>query len=234
MKTQERTLFHEDESLLNIICHDLKELKPLLINLKNTYESLTIGNFDNTVFKSIVSSGAPKTIAVFYEKLNKQLDAMNITSSIIRDKMIADHEGLITNFKVAVNNLIAFQPLDIIRRIGDRTVWLNPSQVSYENNDFKICSEDKESILEEHCRTYLTNEEEHDLLNGLNDFIDAYKKLKAIMLENNFSDGFRLSHLQNCVIEGEANNMLYSTKVELNEKVFMGLLKRAKYFKNKS
>ena len=172
-----RILIKEDQERFVEISKDLKQFMPVLKELKSSFEALEIGEFTNDTFKQIILLGASKQIESYIKDLNNQLDKQGVTSSIIRQNAIKDHESVIERFKKAVNDAKKFYP-EIYSANRPKLVL---KFISYENG-FCISEEDKEMILESYCRIYIDNEEESKLLEvverlkeAFNEYLDFYK-----------------------------------------------------------
>lgn len=236
MKTVERKLFHENWELFNEISRDLNEMKPLLYNVRETYEALNIGVLSNEVFKKIIGTGGPtKVRELFNQSLNNQLDEMKMTSKIMREKMIDDHSYLIDDFDKSVNILKVFKPNDVKTSVVERKVYLKPNHVSIVESQFVVSVDDKENILENYCRTYIANEE-IEFLEKLQKLVTTYIDLKEFMITNSFSSGFIFSTLSHFIIEGDrdGSSINKSCNVEINKNVFIGAINFAKCMKNNS
>ncbi|MEW5677052.1 hypothetical protein ABGT15_12125 [Flavobacterium enshiense] len=226
----ERKLFHEDIQLFNEISSDLKEMKPMLQNLKSAYEALNIGAFTNRELKDLTASVSIILAKnKFLKELNGQLDDMNVKSNIIREKMILDHMHLIEELEQAIAALKSFVPKDIKQRISERQVHLKAKNVSFENGTFTISDDDKENILETYCRFYLTSLEEQEFFDKVQNYVKAYADLKNHMIDNFYADNTNLRDL-NVFIEIESDQHSSSFKpseIKVNKSVIIGMIRRA-------
>lgn len=157
---ENRILIKEDNHLFRQIAQDLKQFMPVLNELKSSFEALEIGALTNETFKQIILLGPTKYMEIYVKNLNNQLDKLGITSSVIRQNAIKDHEAIIERFKKAVNDAKRFYP-EIHSANRPKLVL---KFISYQDGLFVISKEDKEMILETFCRVYLDNEQEIKLL----------------------------------------------------------------------
>lgn len=175
---EKRILIKEDLHLFRQIATDLKQFIPVLNEIKASFEGLEIGAFTNEIFKETVLLGPKKYIEIYVKNLNNQLDKLGITSSVIRQNAIKDHENVIERFKKAVDDAKRFYPEIYTANRPKLTIKF----ISYEKGLFVISKEDKEMILEDFCRIYIDNEEESKLLEvverlkeAFNEYLDFYK-----------------------------------------------------------
>lgn len=175
---EKRILIKEDLHLFRQITTDLKQFMPVLNEIKASFEGLEIGAFTNEIFKETVLLGPKKYIEIYVKNLNNQLDKLGITSSVIRQNAIKDHENVIERFKKAVDDAKRFYPEIYTANRPKLTIKF----ISYEKGLFVISKEDKEMILEDFCRIYIDNEEESKLLEvverlkeAFNEYLDFYK-----------------------------------------------------------
>lgn len=175
---EKRILIKEDLHLFRQIATDLKQFMPVLNEIKASFEGLEIGAFTNEIFKETVLLGPKKYIEIYVKNLNNQLDKLGITSSVIRQNAIKDHEKVIERFKKAVDDAKRFYPQIYSANRPKLTIKF----ISYEKGLFVISKEDKEMILEDFCRIYIDNEEESKLLEvverlkeAFNEYLDFYK-----------------------------------------------------------
>lgn len=175
---EKRILIKEDLYLFKQIATDLKQFMPVLNEIKASFEALEIGAFTNEIFKETVLLGPKKHIEIYVKNLNNQLDKLGITSSVIRQNAIKDHEKVIERFKKAVDDAKRFYPEIYSANRPKLTIKF----ISYEKGLFVISKEDKEMILEDFCRIYIDNEEESKLLEvverlkeAFNEYLDFYK-----------------------------------------------------------
>ena len=173
-----RILIKEDLHLFRQIATDLKQFMPVLNEIKASFEALEIGAFTNEIFKETVLLGPKKHMEIYVKNLNNQLDKLGITSSVIRQNAIKDHENVIERFKKAVEDAKRFYPEIYTANRPKLTIKF----ISYEKGLFVISKEDKEMILETFCRIYIDNEEEEKLLEvveklkeAFNEYLDFYK-----------------------------------------------------------
>lgn len=175
---EKRILIKEDLHLFRQIATDLKQFMPVLNEIKASFEALEIGAFTNEIFKETVLLGPKKHMEIYVKNLNNQLDKLGITSSVIRQNAIKDHENVIERFKKAVEDAKRFYPEIYTANRPKLTIKF----ISYEKGLFVISKEDKEMILETFCRIYIDNEEEEKLLEvveklkeAFNEYLDFYK-----------------------------------------------------------
>lgn len=174
---EKRILIKEDLHLFRQIATDIKQFMPVLNELKSSFEGLEIGAFTNEIFKETVLLGPKKYIEIYVKNLNNQLDKLGITSSVIRQNAIKDHENVIERFKKAVDDAKRFYPEIYSANRPKLTIKF----ISYEKGLFVISKEDKEMILENYCRIYLETEEEiklyevsQKLANAFNEYLEIF------------------------------------------------------------
>lgn len=175
---EKRILIKEDLHLFRQIATDLKQFMPVLNEIKASFEGLEIGAFTNEIFKESILIGPKKHMEICVKNLNNQLDKLGITSSVIRQNAIKDHEKVIERFKKAVDDAKRFYPEIYSANRPKLTIKF----ISYEKGLFVISKEDKEMILENYCRIYIDDEEESKLLEvveklkeAFNEYLDFYK-----------------------------------------------------------
>jgi len=174
---EKRILIDENVEKFKEIAKDLKQFMPVLNEIKVSFEALEIGEFTNEDFKKIVLLGPKNYMEIYIKNLNNQLDKLGITSSVIRQNAIKDHESVIERFKKAVDDAKRFQPEIYTANRPKLTLKF----ISFQGGLFIISKEDKEMILEAFCRTYLENEEEiklyevsQKLANAFNEYLEIF------------------------------------------------------------
>ena len=75
-----RILLKEDKTLCNEITKDLRDFLPALNELKTSYEALEVGNFSNTVFKTLITTGTKETSEKFINPVYKLSNIETSTS----------------------------------------------------------------------------------------------------------------------------------------------------------
>jgi hypothetical protein len=174
---KERILIAQDNSLLNDICSDLRQFKPLLEGLKTIYESLEIGDFSPQIYGEIVYSGTSEISKRFRASIESDIKKMGVSKSIIKENITSGAETLLNQFEVYVNELKKFRP-----ETFSRQQKLNLKCISYNEKGFVITSDDKEDILES-CRIYIETDVEHELYEALLKFIDAFDEFDKKIVE---------------------------------------------------
>lgn len=182
---QQRILLKEDLSLFKEISNDILQWKPVLSNLKRSYESLEIGDFTDTIFKTLVLTGPKEVTDRYIKQLNDQLDALKITSSLIRENSIKNHSEVIENLNESLQAVKSFRP--VIYAINGRTS-LTLKSISFENGIFLITDTDKENILESNCRVYIENDNEFKTFEVIKELETSFNKYLDILKESNISD----------------------------------------------
>jgi len=213
-------MFREDTALLANIVSDLAEFKPALVELKEAFEALKIGDFTNEIFKEIIKKGPAGVVDTFEKNLESQLDKMNVTIETLRVSFKTDQRCLTDRFVQAYNKLKAYKLK--VRAYASRRYFLGLQDISFIDNAFVVSDADKEAILERCCRVYIETEAEHELLAKMEDYLKAYRKLKGTILKGKFAANFQMSELSRCFIENESG-------VEISKSVFIGMLERARY-----
>lgn len=178
----ERILIKEDKSVLTAIQKDLSVFMPGLINLKEKYEDLELGDFSDQVLKSLIATGTKPVISNYIKMLNDQLDKLNITSQLIRANSIANHNSKIEALDLGLQNLKNTR----VPIYASRRTTLSLKYISFEDGSFKLSEKDKENILENYARIYIELDHEHEIFNTIseletayNNYIGLLKKLKA-------------------------------------------------------
>lgn len=202
---ENRILIKEDNHLFRQIAQDLKQFMPVLNELKSSFEALEIGALSNETFKQIILLGPTKHMEIYVKNLNNQLDKLGITSSVIRQNAIKDHEAVIEKFKKAVYEAKSFYPK--IYSSSNRPK-LTIKFISYQDGLFIISKEDKEMILETFCRTYLDDDQEIEILETTKALKENFNKYLDILNSsgiNVFDKFLSLNHVLLINEEGKAD-----------------------------
>ena len=200
---EKRILIKEDLHLFRQITTDLKQFMPVLNEIKASFEGLEIGAFTNEIFKETVLLGPKKHIEIYVKNLNNQLDKLGITSSVIRQNAIKDHEKVIERFKKAVDDAKRFYPEIYSANRPKLTIKF----ISYEKGLFVISKEDKEMILETFCRIYLDDDQEIEILETTKVLQENFNKYLDILSSsgiNVFDKFLSLNHVLLINEEGKA------------------------------
>lgn len=206
---EKRILIKEDVNLYREIAKDLKQFIPVLNELKASYEALEIGTLNNDVFKQIILLGPTNHTELYIKNLNAQLEKIGITSSIVRENAIKNHEYIIERFKKAVNDAKKFYP-EIYTANRPKLVL---KFISFQGGLFQISKEDKEMILESFCRIYLENEEEINLYDisqklaiAFNNYLDVFSKTGIPSINHHYSGSHVLrydDHMNQMIVNHE-------------------------------
>jgi hypothetical protein len=200
-----RVLLHENSSLLHEISSDLNQFMPLLKEVQNSYESLELGDFTDDILKEVVSTGTKAIELKFTENLKRQIEKLEVTSSVLKENLLSGSKPLFSDFANKVLLLKRFKP-----ETFSRTKHLKLNFISFQNNTFYLSSENKEQILENECRVYLDNEKEAELYENLKQLIEAYNKVNENLEELNFSFSFNqgkgLKAIENVFLEFNKNS----------------------------
>ena len=200
-----RVLIYESRNLLGDIITDLSQFKPLLENVKTTYEKLELGNFTNETLKEITESNINAIDRKYFEKCESDFSKLNISNTIIKENLMRGSNELFNMFLIASNNLRKFRPTTYSRK-----KVLRPHQISFENDMFFVSNENKEQILESDCRIYLETEKEFELYNNLKNFIEAYntvsENLNELQFNFHYSQGKGLTAIQNVFLKSNNEN----------------------------
>ena len=191
---EKRILIKEDLHLFRQIATDLKQFMPVLNEIKASFEALEIGAFTNEIFKETVLLGPKKHMEIYVKNLNNQLDKLGITSSVIRQNAIKDHENVIERFKKAVDDAKRFYPEIYTANRPKLTIKF----ISYEKGLFVISKEDKEMILETFCRIYLDDDQEIEILETAKELQKNFNKYLDILNSsgiNVFDKFLSLNHI---------------------------------------
>lgn len=200
-----KVLIYENSDLLGEIITDLSQFKPLLENVKATFEKLELGNFTNETLKEITEININGIEKIFFQKQEDDCTKMGVANHLIKQNVLKGANELFNEFLIASNNLRKFRPITY-----SRLKALRPHQISFENNIFYVSSEDKEQILENDCRIYIQTEKEFELYNNINALIEAYNKvnsnLNELQFTYNFSQGKGLTAIQNVFLQFKNEN----------------------------
>ena len=201
-----RVLLQQNDSLLAEILTDLRQYRPVLNLVKQTYENLDIGSFDNAVLKQITENGIIGIEKTYFEKCESDFKNMNTSNQTIKQNALRGIDEVFNDFRGATNQFKKFKP-----ETYSRTQYLKPSQISFENGIFYISDEDRENIYENGCRIYLENEKEVELYDNINKLIEAYnnvsKNLNELQFSFNFNQGKGLTGIQNVFLQVEENSI---------------------------
>lgn len=206
---ENRILIKEDNHLFKQIAQDLKQFMPVLNELKSSFEALEIGALTDKDFKQIILLGPTKHMEIYVKNLNNQLDKLGITSSVIRQNAIKDHEAVIERFKKAVNEAKSFYPEIYSANRPKLTIKF----ISYQDGIFVISKDDKEMILETFCRTYLENEEEiklyevsKKLADAFNEYLEIFKTTGIQSINKHYAGSHVLEY------DNDTNRMIVSSE----------------------
>lgn len=157
-----RVLLEQNEDTFNGVLTDLQQYKPVLNLVKQTYEKLEIGSFDNSVLKEITQKGVPAIDKKYFEKCEDDFAKLNISNLTIKENILKGVNDLFNEFLSAAEKLRKFRPETYSRNQG-----LKPTEISFENGVYFISDEDKESIYENGCRIYAETQDELNLIKSL-------------------------------------------------------------------
>ncbi len=201
-----RVLLEQNENNFKEVLTDLQQYGPVLNLVKQTYENLDIGSFDNAVLKQITQNGIIGIEKTYFEKCESDFKNMNTSNQTIKQNVLNGIDEVFNDFRGATNQFKKFKP-----ETYSRTQYLKPSQISFENGIFYISDEDKESIYENGCRIYLENEKEVELYDNLNKLIEAYnnvsKNLSELQFNFNFNQGKGLTAIENVFLQVKENSI---------------------------
>lgn len=201
-----RVLLHQNDSLLTEILTDLQQYKPVLNLVKQTYEKLEIGSFDNSILKEITQKGVNAIDKKYFEKCESDYKTLNVSNQTIKENLLKGINDVFNEFLGATNQLRKFKPEKY-----SRIQYLKPSQISFKDGIFYCTDLDKESILESECRIYLENEKEIELHDNLNKLIEAYntvsKNLTELEFSFNYNQGQGLTAIENVFLQVKENSI---------------------------
>lgn len=199
-----RELLQENRNLFGEICSDLNEYLPLLKQVQNSYENLELGDFSNEILKGLISPGVNGISKRFTEHLEKQIEKLEVTSSVVKENLLNGSKLLLLKFMESVQELKKFRP-----ETYSRNNYLKLNFISFENGTFYLSKENKEQILENDCRIYLENEQQKELYENLLNLIDAYSKLSETLNDLQFrfsyNQGKGLAALENVFLKFHDN-----------------------------
>lgn len=172
----DRKLIYQNNPLLADICGDLIKLKPSLNKLKQAYEALELKEeFNDIIYKELVSKGSSRIAEKYKTELNRQLDKSGITNKNLRMVALSGTEEPLKALGDAITTLKEFKLVPSYAS-NPRHQVLSVTQITFINDAFIITDEDKESIAEMYCRVYLETDEDHKTYNIL---LDLQKALAA-------------------------------------------------------
>lgn len=187
-KQPERKLIHDNVAMYNAIAGDLNKYMPSLRLLKQAYDALEIGDFNDAIFSDIKKNGIEKILLDFDKNLQSQLDKSGIKNSNLRRVALEGSETAKANLTNAYEALKTVT-IDIPAYGVQRSKTLDLKDISFIDGTFKIA--DPEQVKEQFCRVYLEDQDDHyifnvlvHLRNSLNNFSVMAKK---------FGFGFALS-----------------------------------------
>lgn len=201
-----RVLLEQDENNFKNVLTDLQQYRPVLNLVKQTYENLDIGSFDNAVLKQITQNGIIGIEKTYFEKCESDFKNMNTSNQTIRKNVLNGIDEVFNEFRGATNQFKKFRP-----ETYSRTQYLKPSQISVENGIFYISAEDQESIYENGCRTYLENEKDFELYENLKKFIEAFntvnENLKELEYRFSYEKGKGVTAIENTFLMTNENDI---------------------------
>ena len=175
MNTQERILTNQDDVLLAQILTDFRHFEPLIEKVEATYNELKIGTFNQHTFKEIIENGSTFIVSEFQAEINRGLDESGVKHPVLRKSLVAGMVPPQEEFEKSVKALREFQVPS--PNSGRETLQLR--HISFTDDEgFFISENDKESILQGFCRTYLETEQEYELFELVNEAANLHKRIK--------------------------------------------------------
>ncbi len=96
MKTEfKRELIFEDKKLLEVLLDDMAEFRMALEEVKKNYEKLELGKFTNETFQELKEIGTKEIEKKYNLFIDKQIEKMNITTSLMKASIKKQHSVLI-------------------------------------------------------------------------------------------------------------------------------------------
>lgn len=182
---KEKILIKQDNKAFDVIMSDLEKWKPVLEEVKSAFEGLQIGEFDNTRFLELVNENTDHSENLFKESLEVQLDALKINSKVLRENMIRGNDKVIARLLKAVKEMKMFVPL---RSVSYRLIaMLRLGSISYGKRGFNISKGERESIMEQSCRSYIETAEEKEIYDALIEACNGYGKFKKLIISHRYS-----------------------------------------------
>lgn len=174
----ERKLIFEDTEKLNNSVRHIQQFVPYLNKVKEAFDKLEIGEFTNELHKEIINTGTTGIEEAYKTKIKTDIQKIGIASSLIKENLIQGSESVLNDFLENVKSLKRFFPQ--VYYSGDLSA-VKVQYTSFENGSFIVSEEDKEVLLENHCRIYLETEDEHKLFNALNNLIESSLKVREFI-----------------------------------------------------
>lgn len=169
-----KKLIFEDKDKFNIIVRDLKQYYPLLEKVKEEYEKLDIGTFDDEVFKKIKQRGSKPAKSLLNTTIHKQLRSLKITSDIMKKTFLEDADVKFKSFEDAVTEFENFRPHYYTSSVFGT---IKPEFVSYYEGEFTVTDDSKVIILDTFCRIYLETKQEKEFYAAVENYIESYYKM---------------------------------------------------------
>lgn len=212
MKTPfERILIFEDKKLAREIVSDLEHYLPALDKVRSAYEKLELGSLDSYEYAFMMRTGINRVKDNFIKRVNKDLDALGVTSILVRNEALSRQKLLISDLEEAIRELRSFLLPEWIRH---RRASLQLKHISYKDGKFVVSEDKVELIKEEYCRVYLTDEKQLRVYESLQKVESGFNELIDSLKEVNFTEVVNFNFLNNVLTRsGEFAANMESVKI---------------------
>lgn len=190
-KQLERKLLHEDQAIYNSFQSHFPSISCTILALKKDYENLEIGEFNDGIYKELLAGRITEIEAKYNESLQATLTAIGPLNSQIKSNLLSNTDQFIKKLRDTRNRLISSTPAS--------SVTGQPFPLYYITiiEGLPVLTEDnKESIKELHCRTYLQSEIEHEVYEKLGNLSAAYNALLKTFDKIGFKQHFEMNNLE--------------------------------------
>jgi len=177
-----KKLIYENQNLYKDIERGLKQFSPVLIELKESYEKLEIGEYSNDVHKMLLTEGSRRVEKQYWERIDAQIKQSGITSKIIISNMKVGSEAPINEFCQSLKKAKNFKPI----LYTSISIHMRIQYLSYIGGAFFVSEKDKEQILEQECRVYLETDFEHELYGKILVFEDIRNEIINLVNKTKF------------------------------------------------
>lgn len=174
-------LLETDTDKFDRLMHKGNLLRLQIKEVKEAYDLLKLGAFDNKVFQSLLTGGVNPIENRLIADVEAQYDKLNFRSATIHNEMLSGAYDLIDNLRKAVERLT------LKANKESETEFLFPVQLITidENGKAQISEDSQEQIKETYCRLYLKTEADKNLYLKLQAAADACNDVMAELKANN-------------------------------------------------
>jgi len=172
----EKFLADENKALFDQIKGDLSQFRPSIESVREAYEVLEIGEFNNEVWTELRDAGPAQIIAKYRHALDEELASTGVKHSVLKRVALNGTEEAVENLLSALHAAQRFAP----RKSVNRDIYLDLSYVSIIDGKIAISDDDAELIKDEYCRVYIEDEEQFKMYSILIKARELYKNLAAM------------------------------------------------------